>query len=131
MIEFDFPEYHELSVQVDRLFVNLDQTYWISWLRDRAIDRDKFSGITLGAYRRGKSMVGFRGGVIEVWVKCARTENATGVPWPHVWFKQIVGRRGHPEDASIYCPACRAERPWEKRQQSAAPKKSTPQLTLF
>lgn len=74
-----------------------------SRLEDRG---DKYSGITLGAYRRGKMMPWVPGALIDVWTVCARGENATGVPWPHAYFIQTIGG----EDAgTIHCPACRAE----------------------
>lgn len=134
-MNFEFEEYRILEVPDDfqRLFVRLDQPFWIDFLRTYKMpDEGKYSGITLGAYRRGKYMPWFPGGVIEVWVRCARQESATGVPWPHCHFKQIVGRRGYPEDISIYCPSCRADRPWEtKRQDQPKSKKPTNQLSLF
>jgi hypothetical protein len=73
----------------------------------RSVDRGtKYSGITLGAYRRGKMMPWVPGALIDVWTACARGENGTGMPWPHCYFIQTIGG----EDAgTIHCPACRAE----------------------
>lgn len=138
MVTFEFQEALVLEVpdELERLYVEWSPGHQphIEWLKTwRSPDKGKHSGITLGAYRRGKSMHGFKKGVVEVWVRCARQESATGVPWPHCFFKQVVGRRGIAEDGSIYCPACRAERPWEKRQQTEAPKVKSKghQLSLF
>lgn len=129
----DYPEWLVLEVpdEIERLYV----AWWpgaqhVEWLKEwRSPDRGRYSGITLGAYRRGKSMRGFRDGVITAWTACARQESATGVPWPHCYFIQVVGRTGVAEDGSVYCPSCRAERPWEKRQRREAPARS--QLSLF
>lgn len=137
MVAFDFEEALVLEVpDYVRLYVEWSPgpQLHIEALRTwRSPDRDKYSGMTLGAYRRGKSMHGFRSGVIEAWVACARQESATGAPWPHCYFKQIMGRRGHAEDGSIYCPSCREDAPWTKPPQSTeAPRKpSGPQLSLF
>lgn len=121
----------EVPDDFERLCVRLKGPH-VQWLANRVEDRGKYSGTTLGAYRRGKSMRGFREGAIEVWVACARQESATGAPWPHCYFIQVVGR-GDAEDISIYCPSCRAEKPWERRQRTEAPiiNKSTRQLSLF
>lgn len=97
-------------------------------------DRGKYSGITLGAFRRGKRVTWIPGAVIDVWTKCARTENATGVPWPHAMFIQTIGGG---DGGHILCPQCRLEvadlrargllgRPTETKNQ-----KSTKQLSLF
>jgi len=132
---WDFEEHRILEVpdEFQTLYVEWspgERLSHVEWLREwRAPDRGRYSGITLGAYRRAKSMQGITRAVIETWVPCARQESATGVPWPHCFFKQIVGRRGHAEDGSIYCPGCRTERPWERRQRSEAPR--TKQLSLF
>lgn len=67
---------------------------------------DKYSGMTLGAFRRGKYITWIPGATIDVWTKCARTENATGVPWPHAMFIQTIGG---PDGGHILCPPCRAE----------------------
>lgn len=69
--------------------------------------RDKFSGITLGAFRRGKSVCWIPGAVIDIWTKCARMEMATGVPWPHALFIQTIGDGSY---AGIFCPQCKIGR---------------------
>ena len=131
---WDFEEYRILEVPD---YVRLYVEWWpgvvphVEWLKEwRSPDRGKYSGITLGVYRRGKSMRGASRSVVEVWVPCARQEVSTGVPWPHCLFAQVIGRRGHAEDGSIYCPSCRVERPWERRQSKSAPVVKA-QLSLF
>ena len=74
-----------------------------------AVDRgDKYGGVTLGAYRRGKYMTWIPGALIDVWTACARQEHVTGVPWPHCYFIQTLGDPSG-EGGSIHCPPCRAE----------------------
>jgi hypothetical protein len=72
---------------------------------------DKYSGLTLGAYRRGKYMPWLPGATIDVWTACARSENATGAPWPHCYFIQTIGGA---DGGSIFCPTCRVERRTQK-----------------
>ena len=71
-----------------------------------ALEDGKWGGITLGAYRAGRRVSWIPGATIDVWMKCARGENATGVPWPHCYFIQTIGG---PDGGSIHCPTCRAE----------------------
>lgn len=73
----------------------------------RAISRDppdKYAGVTLGAYRRGKNMPWCPGARIPVWVACASMDQVTGVPWPHCYFIQDS------LDGGLHCPACAEER---------------------
>lgn len=97
-------------------------------------DRDKYSGVTLGAFRRSKSVNWLPGATIDVWTKCARTENATGVPWPHALFIQTIRDGSY---GGIFCPQCRVEvaelraKGLLDRQKPEAPKKQTNQLSLF
>lgn len=93
-------------------------------------DRDtRFSGVTLGAFRRGKNMPWVPGVTIDVWTACAGTEQLTGHPsWPHAYFIQTLGG-GRPEDGSIHCPGCRTEL---KRRRDARSKPAMPiQGSLF
>jgi hypothetical protein len=63
---------------------------------------------TLGAYRRGNRMPWVPGATIDVWVPCPRSEAATGVDAPHVYFVQTIGGRTA-ADGSIHCQTCRDE----------------------
>jgi hypothetical protein len=98
-------------------------------------DRGKFSGLTLGAFRRGKYVSWIPGATIDVWTKCARMENATGVPWPHAMFIQTIGDRTTYQ--GIFCPQCREEvanlRAKGLLNQPTTPKptKQKAQLSLF
>lgn len=95
-------------------------------------DRDKYSGITLGAFRRGKSVNYISGALIRVWTKCARQEMVTGVPWPHALFMQTIGG---PDGGHIMCPQCRVEvadlRARGLLGQPPRPVKQKAQLSLF
>lgn len=103
---------------------------WFS--KFRSVEDGKYGGITLGAYRRGKTFPTIDGAVVDVWIACARTENATGVEWPHVFFMTTRGRRGVAEDASIMCPTCREELKRNPPAVAAAKsKKPTNQMSLF
>lgn len=81
----------------------------------RAEDRGtKYSGLTLGAYRRGRAMPSCPGAVIAVWRPCARP--VLGVEWPHCYWMTVCGDVASLGDSelsqhagSIYCPSCRAE----------------------
>jgi len=64
--------------------------------------------MTLGAYRRGTRISWIPGALIDSWVACPRGEHVTGVPSPHVYFKQTRGESSA-DAGSIHCPACRAE----------------------
>lgn len=70
-------------------------------------DDGKLSGLTLGAFRRGKYTTWVPGATIDVWRKCARMENVTGVPWPHAMFIQTIGDQTTYQ--GIFCPQCRVE----------------------
>lgn len=95
-----------------------------------AEDNGKYGGVTLGAYRRGKYMSWLPGATIDVWSRCARMENATGVPWPHCYFVQTIGG---PDGGTIFCPQCRAELASRHAAFQAEPikRKQTRQLSLF
>jgi hypothetical protein len=94
-------------------------------MRGASEDRGKYSGITLGAYRRGKIVMWIPGATIVVWTACARQDTVTGVPWPHCYFIQTIGVDG----GSIHCPSCRSELAAKRQQQNDSPKKG--QLSLF
>lgn len=73
----------------------------------RLEDHGKYSGVTLGAFRRGRGVSWIPGATIDVWTRCARMENVTGVPFPHAMFIQTIGERGTYQ--GIFCPQCRLE----------------------
>jgi hypothetical protein len=64
--------------------------------------------MTLGAYRRGNRIPWVPGALIDVWVPCARGEGATGVPSPHIFFRQTIGEKSA-ASGSIHCLDCRAD----------------------
>jgi hypothetical protein len=87
---------------------------------------------TLGAYRRGNRLPWVPGALIDTWVPCPRGEIATGVPWPHCYFKQTRGESSA-EAGSIHCPECRAELAAARATPVASatpPRPMTPQSTL-
>lgn len=95
-------------------------------------DRGKHSGVTLGAFRRSKGTTWIPGAVINVWMKCARMEMVTGVPYPHALFIQTIGDGSY---AGIFCPQCRVEvadlRARGLLNRSSPPKPTKHQLSLF
>lgn len=87
---------------------------------------DKYAGITLGAYRRGKQMPWIPGAIVDCWVACASQDVVTGVSWPHCYFVQSHGAG---DDGTLHCPQCRAERALGvPRSQYREP---GPQMSLF
>lgn len=96
---------------------------------DRLESRDKYSGVTLGAFRRGKMVSWVPGATILVWTNCARQETMTGVPWPHCMFLQVIGGS---DGGSIHCPECREQLAAIRSQKIVvAPQPKKGQLRLF
>lgn len=105
----------------------------------------KYSGQTLGAYRRGKSVSWVPGAVIDVWTPCARMLSALGfttnegVTWPHAYFIQTIGDGTY---GGMHCQGCRFElqminamcgpgRARTEAEPVKKPKPETNQLSLF
>jgi hypothetical protein len=101
----------------------------------RLEDHGKFSGVTLGAFRRGRGVSWTPGATIDIWTRCGRMESVTGVPWPHAMFIQTIGEAGTYQ--GIFCPQCRLEvaelraRGLLSHSTTSPPKPQKPQLSLF
>lgn len=86
-------------------------------LTDLGVEYDpntKYSGVTLGAFRRGKSMPWVPGAEIDVWTACfnqvrvnVRGDHDESVKlYPHCYFIQTIG--GH-DGGHVFCPSCRVD----------------------